>query len=325
METFKIILPIEPLEERYSKDWLEWSIRDANEMFGEGNYTVVNPKFKETFKIEQGQFLDVYDTNIYKALQIAETLRLIKRNSHRKIKILVHDGWFPGIEAIAYARSALNLDIELIGIFHAGTWDRWDFTHQKGFQKWSLGFEKSLFKIFDTCIFATMFHVELAKKICEENFNYVLEKWPVLNPDPDYQKHDIVVFPHRLTEEKSPEFFDALRDRFQKEMPEVDVKWIKTKELNIDKKSYYELLKRSKVCFSSAMQETFGIAMVEAHNLGCYCVVPDRLSYPEVFPFMDRYKDFEGAYNLILKGLSVEQQKIFNYDNSTKQFLRYLL
>jgi hypothetical protein len=39
------------------------------------------------------------------------------------------------------------------------------------------------------------------------------------------------------------------------------------------------------VVVSTALQEFFGIAVVEAVAAGCFPVVPDRLSYPSLLPF----------------------------------------
>ena len=50
------------------------------------------------------------------------------------------------------------------------------------------------------------------------------------------------------------------------------------------KAAYYSLLSRSVAAVSFALQETFGYAMLEATALGCVPIVPDRLSYPELFP-----------------------------------------
>lgn len=50
------------------------------------------------------------------------------------------------------------------------------------------------------------------------------------------------------------------------------------------REAYLEWLKAGDVVLSSAIQENFGISVVEAMGHGCFPLVPDRLAYPEVVP-----------------------------------------
>lgn len=51
-----------------------------------------------------------------------------------------------------------------------------------------------------------------------------------------------------------------------------------------DRRSYLQMLAACDVVVSSAIQENFGIAVVEAILAGCQPVLPNRLAYPEVIP-----------------------------------------
>ena len=51
-----------------------------------------------------------------------------------------------------------------------------------------------------------------------------------------------------------------------------------------DRAEYLGWLARGDVVVSTALQENFGIAVVEAIRLGCYPLLPRRLSYPELLP-----------------------------------------
>lgn len=51
-----------------------------------------------------------------------------------------------------------------------------------------------------------------------------------------------------------------------------------------DREAYLDLLRRGDVVVSTALQENFGIAAVEAVRHGCLPLLPDRLSYPELLP-----------------------------------------
>lgn len=48
--------------------------------------------------------------------------------------------------------------------------------------------------------------------------------------------------------------------------------------------AYYKHLAKSHIIISTAIQENFGIAVVEAMRFGCFPLLPRRLSYPEILP-----------------------------------------
>jgi glycosyltransferase involved in cell wall biosynthesis len=47
---------------------------------------------------------------------------------------------------------------------------------------------------------------------------------------------------------------------------------------------YIQWLKRGTVIISTALQENFGISVIEAVHYGCIPLLPARLSYPEIIP-----------------------------------------
>ncbi len=122
----------------------------------------------------------------------------------------------------------------------------------------------------------------------------------------DRHRPPLIVWNHRWEFDKNPgEFFaalDALRERglefrlallgenFQK-MPKDFLAarerygdWILQYGYVPDRARYYGWLRRGSVAVSTALQENFGIAMVEAARHGCLPLLPDRLSYPEILP-----------------------------------------
>jgi glycosyltransferase involved in cell wall biosynthesis len=50
------------------------------------------------------------------------------------------------------------------------------------------------------------------------------------------------------------------------------------------RKDYFQWLDRGHIVISTAYQENFGIAVIEAVRHGCLCLLPNRLSYPEIIP-----------------------------------------
>ena len=57
------------------------------------------------------------------------------------------------------------------------------------------------------------------------------------------------------------------------------------------RKEYINWLKRGTIVISTAIQENFGMSVIEAIILGCIPLLPDRLAYPEILPeeFHDRF------------------------------------
>jgi glycosyltransferase involved in cell wall biosynthesis len=51
-----------------------------------------------------------------------------------------------------------------------------------------------------------------------------------------------------------------------------------------DRAAYAQLLRRADIVVSTALQEFFGISVIEALYCGCIPVLPHRLSYPELLP-----------------------------------------
>ena len=55
------------------------------------------------------------------------------------------------------------------------------------------------------------------------------------------------------------------------------------------REEYAALLASADVAVSTAENEFFGLAMIEACYAGCTPLVPDRLAYPELYPREYRY------------------------------------
>ena len=70
------------------------------------------------------------------------------------------------------------------------------------------------------------------------------------------------------------------------------------------RKEYARLLAMGDIVVSTAKHEFYGISVIEAVRAGCIPLLPDRLSYPELFPAQYLYNDGELQVKLesILKG-----------------------
>lgn len=69
-----------------------------------------------------------------------------------------------------------------------------------------------------------------------------------------------------------------------------------------NREAYLDWLKRGSIVISTAIQENFGMAMVEAMRFGCLPLLPNRLSYPEILP--EKYHEmflYKNKYDLVDK------------------------
>lgn len=137
-----------------------------------------------------------------------------------------------------------------------------------------------------------------------------------------------IVWPHRWEHDKDPEsFFEAVA-RLAEEGLDFEVAvagqpYQETREafehagaglggrlVHIgaphSRSDYAALLASADVAVSTAENEFFGLAMIEAAYAGCFPLVPDRLAYPELYPAHMRYGSVEGLVER-LRSLIVER------------------
>lgn len=120
-----------------------------------------------------------------------------------------------------------------------------------------------------------------------------------------------IVWPHRWEHDKDPDAFFAAVGTLAEEGLDFEVAvagqaFAETREafetagarlggrlVHIgepeSRSDYARLLAASDVAVSTAVNEFFGLAMLEAAYCGCMPLVPDRLAYPEIYPLEMRY------------------------------------
>lgn len=76
--------------------------------------------------------------------------------------------------------------------------------------------------------------------------------------------------------ENIPEEFANARSRFGRKI--VQYGYIASRQ------DYLDWLSKGSIVISTALQENFGISVIEAIRFGCFPLLPDRLSYPEIIP-----------------------------------------
>lgn len=296
-------VPIESLDARYSAQWNIWfpsEFKKHNVAFE----TIEGRSLVST--IETGAFLDVHSTNYYKATQLQKLTELLyNKQINENDTVFFHDLWFPGLEALQYIRQGASTNFKISGILHAGTYDENDFLCRKGMQFWGEDLENCWLSFIDKIFVATHYHKNLLCKKRKVHPSKIFVTGLPMYPATFVQNHpkeNIVVFPHRLDPEKQPWLFDEMAERLTKKYP--DWKFISTKKECKTKDEYYALLAKAKIAVSFALQETWGIAQLEALFSAVIPICPNRLSYKEIYSPKLRVNSTEGIYALVERLIS---------------------
>ena len=289
------LVDLEAVETRYTGQW-KTHVPDLLEVAGHA-VTVIQGPTDIPNATTPGAFLNFGGTNIYKARQVEEIARLftggkVVDGDH----FLFTDAWHPGIINLKYMAELLNVKIKIHALWHAGSYDPQDFLGRLiGDADWVRHSEKAFFHAIDYNYFATDFHIDM---FCNNLFKcprwmfkdkIVLTGWPmeymenILLPYKNMSKRDLILFPHRLAPEKQVEIFRDLAES----MPEYE--WIVCQDQQLTKDEYHTLLGESKIVFSANLQETLGISCYEGSIVNCVPLVPDCLSYTEMYSSIFKY------------------------------------
>jgi glycosyltransferase involved in cell wall biosynthesis len=253
-----------------------------------------------------GAFLNFGGTNIYKAVQVEKISRMfcagdVKDGDY----FLFTDAWHPGIINLKYMASLLNIKIKIGALWHAGSYDPADFLGRLiGDAHWVRHTEKAFYWAIDNNYFATDFHKRMFAKnllnyeVLPTDYGVMYLSgsdfasyetattrtgWPMeymvetLNPYQNLEKRNMILFPHRIAPEKQVEIFRDLAIH----LPQYEFVVCQDKQLT--KQEYHKLLGQAKMVFSASLQETLGIGCYEGAILNAIPLVPDRLSYTEMY------------------------------------------
>jgi hypothetical protein len=91
------------------------------------------------------------------------------------------------------------------------------------------------------------------------------------------KKRDLILFPHRIAPEKQVEIFRDLKES----LPQYE--FVVCQDQQLTKNEYHNLLGEAKIVFSASLQETLGIGCYEGAIVDAIPMVPDRLSYTEMY------------------------------------------
>jgi hypothetical protein len=298
------LIDLEAVETRYTG---EWKTHVPNLLRKAGhNVQVISGPTDIPTATTPGAFLNFGGTNIYKSSQVEQMGRLFCSGSvHPGDHFIFTDAWHPGIINLKYMSELLNIPVTTHGLWHAGSYDPQDFLGRLvGDKPWVRLAEKSFFHAFDYNYFATQFHIEMfytnllndyptenpwfEEDLADLRAGTLTDKivqtgWPMeymedtLLMYKNMKKRDLILFPHRIAPEKQVEIFRDLAEH----LPQYE--FIICQEKQLSKNEYHNLLGEAKMVFSANLQETLGISCYEGAVVDAIPMVPDRLSYTEMY------------------------------------------
>ena len=287
------LVDLESVETRYTG---QWKTHVPALLRKEGhNVQIISGPTDIPSATTPGAFLNFGGTNIYKASQVEQMGRLFCNGSvHPGDHFIFTDAWHPGIINLKYMSELLGIPVVTHGLWHAGSYDPQDFLGRLiGDKPWVRTAEASFYHAFDHNYFATEFHIELfAKTFGSYNgwadLNNDIKKivrtgWPMEYMDhtldlyKNMPKRDLILFPHRIAPEKQVEIFRDLATH----LPQYE--FVVCQDQQLTKNEYHNLLGEAKIVFSANLQETLGISCYEGAVVDAIPMVPDRLSYTEMY------------------------------------------
>ena len=299
------LIDLESVETRYTGQW-KTHVPSLLKKAGHNVQVISGPEDIPT-ATTPGAFLNFGGTNIYKSAQVEQMGRLFCNGSvYPGDHFIFTDAWHPGIINLKYMSELLGIPVVTHGLWHAGSYDPQDFLGRLvGNKPWVRHAEKSFFHAFDHNYFATQFHIEmffvnLLNDYPTENpwfeddladlraGNLLADKivrtgWPMeymqdtLRMYKGMPKRNLILFPHRIAPEKQVEIFRDLAHH----LPQYE--FVVCQDQQLTKNEYHNLLGEAKMVFSANLQETLGISCYEGAVVDAIPMVPDRLSYSEMY------------------------------------------
>lgn len=326
------LIDLESVETRYTAQWKE-HVPALLRKAGHNVQIISGPKDIPS-ATTPGAFLNFGGTNIYKSLQVEGMGRLFCAGAIKPFDhFLFTDAWHPGIINLKYMSELLQIPVTIHALWHAGSYDPHDFLGRLiGNTSWIRHAEKSFFHAINHNYFATDFHIDMfmenllgldsrAGRIRYVPSGQIVRSgWPMeymadtLKPYKGMKKHDLIVFPHRIAPEKQVNIFRDL----QSQLPEYE--FIVCQDRELTKNEYHQILAQAKIVFSCSLQETLGIGAYEGALLDVIPLVPDRLSYTEMYSDVFKYpnawsNDWESYLTNKNNLIDCIKTKMNNYDS----------
>lgn len=311
---------LESYESRYTLQLQEWNQR-VFELEGVDYEIVHGQELDNSKSIVTGSVLDAHGRSFYSLSQTMNLVEKMKRGEVQSDDVIFYEDMFtPGLECLPYIiqQSPKQYRPRVYVRCLAQSVDPDDFIVREGMLPWMRRYEQMIDEFVSGILVASeefVAHLRIAgfrAPIYVTGLPFgkseVAERSGELKPL--NQRAHRVCFAARWDDEKQPDFFMDLAERFATIDPDLEFALLtghngiksnnpdsirRASELqknrsvnfsvydNLKKNDYYNILKDSKVLFNCALQDWVSNTVSEADTLGCLTAFPAYRSFPEVF------------------------------------------
>jgi hypothetical protein len=311
---------LEGYESRYTLQLQDWNERIFKSR-GINYELVTGQELTTDKKIVTGSVLDAHGRSYYSLTQTASLVKMMKEGTLTKNSVIFYEDMFtPGIESLPYILDQVPKKFrpQVYVRCLAQTTDPDDFVNREGMARWMRHFEHMVDEFVTGILVASeemVAHLRIAgmkapiyvtglpfgKEEVRSRLDYV---------KPITAREQRVGFAARWDDEKQPEFYMQLAQRFYKTRPDVEfavfcghpelksnnkshvefARYLETSGTanfkiytGLKKNDYYELLADSVVLFNCALQDWVSNTVSEADTFGTLTLYPAYRSFPEVF------------------------------------------
>jgi hypothetical protein len=314
-----VYCPLEAYESRYTYQLREWNLREFKRL-NIKHIVIDGVSLPGTSNIiETGQVLDAHQRSYYALSQVQKLVEMhYKGNLTNDDFIYFEDMFHPGIEALAYCSylteysRKTNRFTPWIGVrCLAQTIDPDDFLHYTDNARWMRHYEAMVNSFVDIVFVASEemlpfmtaagWNIPVAVTGLSFGKQEILER--VNSPICDFHERPLrVSFASRIADEKQPEFFLAIAEKYKHTyiLPVIFeiLSGGKISSILIDravikgeievypeltKEQYYAKLTFSRVLLNCSLQDWVSNTINEADTLGCNVLAPAYRSFPELF------------------------------------------
>ena len=317
-----ILLPIEPLTERYTEQWY----RNFPPAFVAAgfNVKVIDGKPLLDNEIKVGAFLDINSTVHYKMTQLQELARMFHSGEVKPDTVI----WFSDIEFWGLESVRLMADmngvpgVKLAGFLHAASYTEGDaFAIAAPYQRYTeIGWVAALDAVFVGSHYSKEAFVtrrlgdipdgryaDLSSRIIVSSNPLFLDEYPTFQ---EVEKEDLVLLTNRFDKEKRPEQTLALFQAAKEKHPDwkfaictsrpvlrsnqqalvdfarkLEAEGVLTIHTGLTKDQYHRMLARAKVMVSHSPEESFGYCIAEAINYNCVPLLRKGASHGEMVDY----------------------------------------